>query len=229
MLKERLRLVSEYIDGDTLVDIGSDHAYLPIYAIEQGLSQNAICGEVVKGPYESSIKNVKENHMDDRIDVRFGDGLTVLNENDQVDTITICGMGGPLISSIIETGFKHVATKPRIIAQANTYPYKVRQTMAKLNYEITEELQYKDGPHFYDIVVFDYSEKEVNYTELELKFGPLNLQRRTDVFIEEVKREKEHIERILAGIKETEQNIEKITELKQNLQVLNEVIDDDYS
>ncbi|WP_166626639.1 tRNA (adenine(22)-N(1))-methyltransferase TrmK [Jeotgalicoccus sp. S0W5] len=229
MLNERLRLVSDYIIGNTLVDIGSDHAYLPIYAIENGLCQSAICGEVVEGPFDSSVKNVKEKNMDDKIEVRFGDGLKILNESDQVDTITICGMGGPLIASIIETGFKNVSGKPRIIAQANTYPYKVRQVMSRLNYQVSDERQYKDGPHFYDIIVFDYCPDKPSYSERELRFGPLNLVRRTDLFIDDLKREKQHIEKILLGIKETEQNKGKITELKKELQVLNEVIDHDHS
>lgn len=120
MIDNRLLKVSEYINGDTLLDVGSDHAYLAIYAVQNDLVKNAICGEVVKGPYENSLKNVRLNILDDKIDVRLGSGLLVL-DNERIDTITICGMGGPLIADIIEEGFSKLINKPRFILSANTF------------------------------------------------------------------------------------------------------------
>ncbi|MCY1039477.1 tRNA (adenine(22)-N(1))-methyltransferase TrmK, partial [Staphylococcus nepalensis] len=72
-LNQRLKKVSTYITGETLVDIGSDHAYLPIYALENNLVKKAIAGEVIKGPFEASVKNVIEHKLSPYIDVRLGD------------------------------------------------------------------------------------------------------------------------------------------------------------
>src|SRR5690625_2583408 len=98
MLNQRLKTVAKYISGDALVDIGSDHAYLPIYAINEKIIKSAICGEIARGPYESSVKNVQQNKLTEVIKIRLGDGLSVIRQRDDVDTITICGMGGPLIA-----------------------------------------------------------------------------------------------------------------------------------
>lgn len=225
MLNQRLKTVSEYIVGDALVDIGSDHAYLPIYAVNENIIKKAICGEIARGPYDSSVKNVQQNKLSDDIKIRLGDGLSVLRSMDDADTITICGMGGPLIASIIESGMKFVQGTPRFIVQANTYPYPIRKIMAEHNYKITEELQLKDGPHFYDIIVFDHSKETVEYSEAELRFGPVNIEKREPVFIGQLEREKSHMEKILNGINDREKNIDKVERLESNLKYVDEVLE----
>ena len=77
-INQRLKKVSEYIKGDYLADIGSDHAYLPIYAIENNLTARAIAGEVIRGPFDASVKNVRAHGLESVISVVLGDGLTVL-------------------------------------------------------------------------------------------------------------------------------------------------------
>lgn len=229
MLNQRLKTVTEYISGDALVDIGSDHAYLPIYAINEKIIKSAICGEIARGPYDSSVKNVQQNKLTEVIKIRLGDGLSVIRQRDDVDTITICGMGGPLIASIIEEGMNFVHSNPRFIVQANTYPYPVRKIMSEHNYKITEELQLKDGDHFYDIIVFDHSKEPVEYGEADFRFGPVNIAKREPVFIAQLEREKAHIEKILNGINDREKNIDKVVRLESNLKYIDEVLENDQS
>ena len=77
--------------------------YLPCYAVKNNLCSKAIAGEVVEGPYQSAVNQVKETGLQTRIDVRKGDGLDVL-KIDEATAVTIAGMGGTLISSILERG-----------------------------------------------------------------------------------------------------------------------------
>lgn len=83
-LNQRLKNVSKYIIGDLLADIGSDHAYLPIFAIENNLTKQAIAGEVIKGPFEASQRSVAEHQLGKVIDIRLGDGLSVLEDSNNV-------------------------------------------------------------------------------------------------------------------------------------------------
>ena len=58
--------------------------------------------DVADGPFAAAKKSVNESNLTEVIEIRKGDGLSVISENDQVDCVTICGMGGSLITSILE-------------------------------------------------------------------------------------------------------------------------------
>ena len=107
-LNQRLSIVCSFIKRGTLADIGSDHAYLPIYAIQNDLCTKAIAGEVIQGPYKAAKRNIANYELNQLVDVRLGDGLSVINSEDQIDNITVCGMGGPLIAKILNLSLIHI-------------------------------------------------------------------------------------------------------------------------
>lgn len=226
MLDERLDSVLQYIHGPRLLDIGSDHAYLPITALKERIIEYAICGEVVEGPYRTSKNNVVEYGYADRIDVRLGDGLSVLHSEDEIDTVTICGMGGPLIASILDSGLKIMKIRPRLVLQANTYSYPVRKILMHYGYKIIEEKIIKDKHYFYEIIVADFHPgTRVSYSEKELTYGPFLLERRDTVFIEKLSREVEHLERIVNGIKNNRLQAKKAQEIEAQIYELKGVIE----
>lgn len=103
-LSNRLQLLLNKIPvGSRFADIGSDHALLPIAALESGRAEFAIAGEVNPGPFDAARKAVAAAGLGNSISVRRGDGLEVL-ESAEVNCITIAGMGGSLIASILERG-----------------------------------------------------------------------------------------------------------------------------
>lgn len=100
-LSERLSAVASFVEqGDTLADIGSDHAFLPTYLVKEGIVKKAIAGEVAQGPFESALRNVEKEKFADAIQVRLANGLQAIEEDDEVTTVTIAGMGGSLITTI---------------------------------------------------------------------------------------------------------------------------------
>ena len=120
-LSLRLTRVGEQIpDQARLADIGSDHAYLPVALMLQNKIQHAVAGEVVKGPFESASRQVK-NGLSDKITVRLADGLAAIQPDDQIDTVVIAGMGGTLIRTILENGKSQqkITGKERLVLQPN--------------------------------------------------------------------------------------------------------------
>lgn len=187
-INRRLQKASEYIIGDSLADIGSDHAFLPMYSLEQGQIKSAIAGEVIPGPYQSAVNSVQRHGYHNQIDIRLGDGLTILNpDNDHVDTVTICGMGGPLIAKILTQGFEHIPYRPRLILQSNIQSEPIRRFLQANGYQIVNETLIKERAHIYEIIVADPG--TMNLSARDLKFGPFLHPNPSELFVEKWTRE----------------------------------------
>lgn len=223
-LNNRLKTVAKYIKHQTLADIGSDHAYLPLYALENKLIENAVAGEVVIGPYEAAVENVSKYGASARIDVRLGSGLSVIKSL-EVDVITICGMGGPLIAEILTQGKEKLNNFPRLILQSNIHTEAVRETLVKLGYEIIAEEIIKEKKHIYEIIVAEHAEKKFHYNPSELKFGPLLMNNKNDIFYEKWDREYQHLTKVYKKIKDETAHAEKCMQIKKEIMMLKEVLD----
>ena len=126
-LSKRLLNVAKLVPkGARLADIGSDHAYLPAYLALKGQIEFAVAGEVVKGPFQNAQQVVRAQGLNEQIAVRLADGLAAIEASDQIDTITICGMGGTLICDILEKGKDKLVKHPFLILQPNVGEKNVR-------------------------------------------------------------------------------------------------------
>ncbi|MBB2507987.1 MULTISPECIES: tRNA (adenine(22)-N(1))-methyltransferase [Staphylococcus] len=223
-LNERLKKVSTFITGDCLADIGSDHAYLPIYAIENNLVKNAIAGEVIKGPFEASKKNVVEHDLVNHVDVRLGDGLSIIQSNDQINSITICGMGGPLIAKILEEGKEKLTAHPRLILQSNIQSSAIRNLLESMHYNIIEEVILEEKGHIYEIIVADFCEQQPQtLTKSELKFGPILLKKKHELFFKKWERERQALQKIKSHL-DSEKHGERLNEINNEINLINEVL-----
>ena len=185
-LGERLTRVSSFVpNGSMVCDVGSDHAYLPVYLIQNDQISCAIAGEVVEGPYLSAKQTVRDYRMEDRIEVRLGDGLKILSKEDEITAVTICGMGGELISRILEAGYSggHLNGRERLILQPNVAEHFVREWLMNHSYHIVEETVVEDNHRLYEIIVAEPVGKHIEYTELELKYGPILLKESSELSV----------------------------------------------
>lgn len=182
-LSKRLLTVAKYIPTNArLADIGSDHAYLPAYLALKNQLAFGIAGEVVKGPYENAVNEIKKEGLTEILEARLANGLAAIKATDKIDTITICGMGGPLICEILEAGKAKLVNGPTLILQPNVGEKAVRKWLQANHYQIVAEEILEEDQHIYEIIVANPVEKMVEYSQLELTFGPFLLQNPNPTF-----------------------------------------------
>lgn len=216
-LSKRLEKVAGFVKEDEVVlDIGSDHAYLPIYLIEKGKIPAAIAGEVALGPYERAKMEAARYQLTDRITIRLANGFDAIKADEKVGTIFICGMGGRLISNILEAGLKDDKLNPsaRLVLQANNNESELRELLVRMNYQIIDEAIVKENEKFYEIIAAEKSEDEVNYTIEELTFGPDLMRNQSEVFREKWQAIYRHNHRIINQL-DQQTHAEKRKKLKE--------------
>lgn len=185
-INNRLKKVGELVDTDSLIlDIGCDHALLDIYLIKENKVKKAIASDIAKGPLDSARSNIASYHMEDRIELRLGDGLECYT--DDIDTIVISGMGGRTIIGIFKYQLAVVKNIKTIILSPNNYQEDVRRFFSKIGFMIEEEILVKDGKVIYQIMKFKRGKKK--YKKRDYFFGPILLENKDSLFQEYYKKE----------------------------------------
>ena len=103
-LGTRLGAVASFVEeGAKVLDVGTDHGRLPIGLVKSGKARSVIASDVNRGPMVNAQKSVAMERLEvaSKISVRLGDGLAVLKDGDEVDTVTISGIGGVTIARIL--------------------------------------------------------------------------------------------------------------------------------
>ncbi|GGI11116.1 tRNA (adenine(22)-N(1))-methyltransferase [Gottfriedia solisilvae] len=229
-LSMRLKRVFDYIpEGTRLADIGSDHAYLPCYAVLNKRCTSAIVGEITEGPFNSARSTIRQSGLEGIVEARMGDGLEVLKPN-EVDVITIAGMGGSLIASILEKGKEKLQGVETLVLQPNIGAYQIRNWLDQEGYSLIKEDILEEDTKIYEILVASKSSTYKPYSDSknkEMFIGPHLMHDQNDAFKKRWNHELKNFERILIQLqsaKQTEESIQKINEIKQKIEWINEVL-----
>ena len=100
-ISKRLETVIKLINlNERVIDIGTDHAYIPIELYKRDITPYITATEVVEGPYKIALDNIKKNDLKDKIRLIMSDWFDKISRR-QFDTIVILGMGGSLIANIL--------------------------------------------------------------------------------------------------------------------------------
>ncbi len=99
-ISKRLRAVADYVtQGNRLVDVGTDHAYIPIFLLQEGRCKYALAADIGRGPLERARENIAENGLSDKIETLLSDGLQKIDTD--FESLILAGMGGKLIREIL--------------------------------------------------------------------------------------------------------------------------------
>lgn len=166
----RLKMVAELVPGcNTVADIGTDHGYLPIYLVNKGICERAIAADVNEGPLGAARKNIALTRVSDKIETVLSDGLKNI---DTADVVTIAGMGGELIASILEhrkEGHVRFVLQPQ-----RSYDY-LRYYLARNGFVIRKEAIAKEGDKMYCAFYAEYTGEAYEITLKEAMLGKAEL------------------------------------------------------
>ena len=181
-ISNRLKEISKFIDNKRCtVDVGCDHALLPIYLIKEGKSLSAIAVDNKIEPLESAKENIRKYNLESKIKTILSDGLTKVDPS-YYDSVVITGLGGETIAEILRNG--PLSNSAELILEANKNNKELRSFLSLNSFLITDEVMIKDKGHFYTIIKAVKTDKPVNLTENEILFGPIILKDNSDIFKE---------------------------------------------
>lgn len=228
-LSKRLATVASYVPaGARLADIGSDHAYLPAALALQGKISYAVAGEVARGPYENVVSELKSHNLTAVIHPRLADGLAALRSTDRIDTVVIAGMGGSLITEILERGTAQLAGVHRLVLQPNVGEFRLRKWLMTNRYQIMAEQILAEDDHIYEIIVAEPSAVPFRYSNYELMFGPRLLEKEGPVFVAKWRGYARRQQGIIQQMEQAQKvPVHRLGEMKQKLAMVAEALNDD--
>lgn len=153
----RLLAIASLIDkGSSVLDVGTDHAYLPIILSQNKKCKSIIASDVSSNALKIAKDNLKKYHIDD-VKLILSNGLDSINED--YDTIVLAGMGTSTIIKILE----NKKLPNTLIISSNNDLYKLRKFMNKIKYKIKEEIVILEKNKYYDIIKYQKGNEKLSY------------------------------------------------------------------
>lgn len=182
MLSKRLQTVLQYIDiNDKIADIGCDHGYLGLYAVKKGVKYVQLIDNKI-GPLNAAKKNMAKVNNQSAIFYSLSDGLNDVNQI--VNVVTICGMGGDLISKIILDNIEVAKKMDYLILEANNKVDYLRKNLNQNNFLIIDEQIVYEKKKYYQIIKVKYQQFTQKLNELEIFYGPILLKKKSECFLQ---------------------------------------------
>lgn len=198
-INDRLLTAVPFVrEGKCFADIGTDHAYLPIYLLQNNKISKAVAADINRGPLDKAEENIAKYGMADSIKTVLCDGLKGLNSND-ADDVAIFGMGGELIVKIIDEAPWLKNADKRLILQPMTHPEKLREYLAKNGFKIIGETLSYDREKIYQTICAEFDGNVRKYDAFTLLYGEFILREKSELLLSLMLTEKKKLIRKIEG------------------------------
>lgn len=228
-LTARLQKIADQVSaGNSVADIGTDHGYIPIYLLKNKISPFVIAGDINEKPLKRAENNIKSHNLSHNIETRLGSGLSILKPK-EVNTVIIAGMGGLLITELLEDSKAIVEKLNTLILQPMQAQSELRKYLINNGFTIEKDILVKEDHHIYEIIVAGLGKQEVVdpiYYEVgfHIKSNPKSLAmefisgkiRSTKMVIENISNNA--LESSTKKLKEMNNKLKKLEEVKLCLQ-----------
>ncbi len=155
-----------------LCDIGTDHAYLPILAVQNEIALRVIASDVKSGPLEIAEKNIAEAGLKDKISVVKSDGFRKFQPG-EFDIAVIAGMGGHLISDILRASPDVARSCRKLILQPMMDIPFCREWLFQNKFDIIDEVLAVDEHKVYVIIIAVPVDMQREYLLEDIIIGPV--------------------------------------------------------
>lgn len=170
-LDGRLSSAAKFVrQGARFADIGTDHAYLPIFLLTSGRIDYAVCSDINEGPLESAKENARERGVYEKIDFTLANGADALIDKDITD-VAVCGMGGELIAEIVRRAEFFRKKEIRLILQPMSKFSHLRRELASMGYETEDEEYSESQGKLYVTLCAYYTGNIRSISDAEAEFG----------------------------------------------------------
>jgi len=134
--------------GLAVADIGSDHAFLPVYLVGQGISPRAVAADIGAGPLRNAAETVARAGLQDKIELRLSDGFSRFAAVD-ASCWVMAGMGGTLMVRMLDAAPWLQSPGTVLVAQAMRHAYDLREWLISHGFRIETELACRDAGRVY--------------------------------------------------------------------------------
>lgn len=162
-LTPRLQVVAKHVPKNTICgDIGTDHAYIPLYLIKNGICPKVIATDVNKGPINIAQEQINSAGYSKYIETRLGDGLQPIKPR-EINSVVIAGMGGLLIRNILEASPEVTRGIKTFILQPMVAQRELKEYLLKNNYTIIEEDLAQEDRRIYEIIIATHGKQDLEH------------------------------------------------------------------
>lgn len=163
----RIETIASLVDNDALVvDIGTDHAYLPIYLYENDITKNIVASDISSNALLFAKNNLEKHNLRGKIKLVVSDGFKNLDEC--FDIAIISGVGTETIKKILD----NEVLPNKLILSSHKNVSDLREYMFKIGYKIEKEIIVYENNIYYNII--KYVKGKDNLSKYDLLVGLSN-------------------------------------------------------
>ncbi len=145
----RIKAIASLVDNDALVvDIGTDHAYLPIYLYENDITKNIVASDISSNALLFAKNNLEKHNLRGKIKLVVSDGFKNLDEC--FDIAIISGVGTETIKKILD----NEVLPNKLILSSHKNVSDLREYMFKIGYKIEKEIIVYENNIYYNIIKY---------------------------------------------------------------------------
>lgn len=201
-ISKRLLACASFIHSkDRVADVGTDHGYLGIYLLQEGVARTVIALDLRQKPLNHAVENAELYGVKEKMQFRCCDGLTAVNP-EEIDTVVCAGMGSDLIIHILEEAPWLQNPRFRLVLQPQSSGQDLRRWLAGNGFELLREKLVEDGGFLYTVLEACYSGRKYNLTPGHQFASPQLMQSQSPHLCRYLAKLTGSMEKTVAGLKQ---------------------------